>query len=85
MGADPGRGSRSRSSATSTTCSTRCSGRGGWVDLPKAGTDTVDGDDVVAIDNKDPENGDSTGYVLVDDPHYLVKIEKTDGGDTGTW
>ena len=24
------------------------------------GTDTVDGDDVVAIDNKDPENGDST-------------------------
>ena len=50
----------------------------------KAGTDTVDGDDVVAIDNKDPENGDSTGYVLVDDPHYLVKIEKTDGDDTGS-
>ena len=50
----------------------------------KAGTDSVDGDDVVKIDNKDPENGDSTGYVLVDDPHYLVKIEKTDGEDTGT-
>lgn len=50
----------------------------------KAGTDTVDGDDVVKIDNEDPENGNSTGYVLVDDPHYLVKIEKTDGEDTGT-
>jgi hypothetical protein len=50
----------------------------------KNGTDTVDGDDVVKIDNEDPQDGTSTGYVLVDDPHYLVKIEKTDGKDTGT-
>lgn len=48
------------------------------------GTEELDGEDVVAIDNEDPEDGTSTGYVLVDDPHYLVKIEKTDGASTGT-
>ena len=50
----------------------------------KKGTDSVDGDDVVKVDNEDPEEGTSTGYVLVDDPHYLVKIEKTSGDDTGS-
>lgn len=47
------------------------------------GTEDLDGDEVVLVDNEDPENGTSTGYVLVDTPHYLVKIEKTDGDDTG--
>jgi len=50
----------------------------------KNGTDEVDGDEVVKIDNEDKEEGTSTGYVLVDDPHYLVKIEKTEGDDTGS-
>lgn len=50
----------------------------------KKGTEDVDGDETIAIDNKDPEDGTSTGYVLVDEPHYLVKIEKTDGEDTGS-
>jgi hypothetical protein len=50
----------------------------------KNGTDTVDGDDVVKIDNEDPDDGTSTGYVLVEDPHYLVQVEKTDGDDTGS-
>ena len=50
----------------------------------KKGTDTVDGEDVVKVDNEDPSTGTSTGYVLVDDPHYLVKIEKTEGEDTGS-
>ncbi len=50
----------------------------------KGGTDTLAGDDVVKIDTEDPEDGTSTGYVLVDDPHYLVKIEKTEGDGTGT-
>ncbi len=49
----------------------------------KAGTEDVDGDKTVKIDNEDPEDGTSTGYVLVDEPHYLVKIEKTEGADTG--
>ena len=48
------------------------------------GTDDLDGDEVVLVDNEDPEDGTSTGYVLVDDPHYLVKIEKTAGEDTGS-
>ncbi|KQW47292.1 hypothetical protein ASC77_12485 [Nocardioides sp. Root1257] len=43
----------------------------------------VDGDDAVPVDQKD-DDGLSTGYVLVDEPHYLVKIEKTEGDDTGS-
>lgn len=50
----------------------------------KGDTEEIDGDEAIAIDQDDPENGKSTGYVLVDDPHYLVKIEKTDGEDSGT-
>jgi hypothetical protein len=49
-----------------------------------SGTEDVDGEETVKIDNEDPEDGTSTGYVLVDEPHYLVKIEKTDGEDTGS-
>lgn len=49
----------------------------------KNGTEDVDGDETIKIDNEDPEDGTSTGYVLVDEPHYLVKIEKTEGQDTG--
>ncbi len=50
----------------------------------KNGTAEVDGEKVVKVDDKSPDQGTSTGYVLVDDPHYLVKLEKTDGEDTGT-
>lgn len=49
----------------------------------KGDTEDVDGDEAIAVDNKDSK-GTSTGYVLVDDPHYLVKIEKTDGDDAGS-
>ena len=48
------------------------------------GTEDLDGQEVVLVDNEDPEDGTTTGYVLVDSPHYLVKIEKTDGEDTGS-
>ena len=48
------------------------------------GTDELDGQDVVLVDNEDPDSGTSTGYVLVDEPHYLVKVEKTEGEDTGS-
>ena len=37
----------------------------------------------IAVDRESEKDGASTGYVLTDDPHYLVKIEKTDGDDTG--
>ena len=49
----------------------------------KAGEDEVDGEDVVKIDNEDPEDGTSTGFVLVDAPHYLVQIEKAEGDEPG--
>lgn len=48
------------------------------------GTDELDGDEVVLVDNEDPDEGTWTGYILVDEPHYLVKLEKTEGEDTGT-
>ncbi|WP_243058547.1 hypothetical protein [Nocardioides sp. SR21] len=50
----------------------------------KGDTEDIDGDEAIAIDQEDPEDGTSTGYVLVDEPHYLVKIEKTDGDDSGS-
>ena len=43
----------------------------------------VDGEDAVAVEQKDDDGELSTGYIRVDDPHYLVKIEKTEGEDTG--
>ncbi|GAA4368795.1 hypothetical protein [Nocardioides caricicola] len=49
----------------------------------KGDTQDIDGEEAIAIDQEDPEDGTSTGYVLVDEPHYLVKIEKTDGEDSG--
>jgi hypothetical protein len=47
------------------------------------GTDSVDGDDVVVVEQDDAEEGVSTGYILVNDPHYMVKVEK-EGDDGGT-
>jgi hypothetical protein len=46
------------------------------------GTEEVDGDSVVKVDRESDTEGSSSGYVLLDSPHYLVKIEKegTDGG-----
>ncbi len=46
------------------------------------GTDELNGEDVVKVENTD-DRGTSTGYVLVDDPHYLLKIERTEGDDPG--
>jgi hypothetical protein len=47
------------------------------------GADEIDGDAVVEVESKDDE-GTSTGYVLVEGEHYLVKIERTTGANTGT-
>ena len=46
------------------------------------GTDEVDGDDVVKVEQKD-DKGTSVGYVLVDGDHYLVKLERTEGDEPG--
>jgi hypothetical protein len=50
----------------------------------KGDTEDVDGDETIAVKREDAEDGVSTGYVLVDEPHYIVKIDKTEGEDTGT-
>lgn len=47
-------------------------------------TEKVDGDEAVPVEHTSKDDGTSVGYVLVDDPHYLVKIEKTDGDDKGS-
>ena len=53
-------------------------------DYVKGKVEKIDGDDVIPIDNMSKGSGTSTGYVLVDEPHYLVKIDKADGDNTGT-
>jgi hypothetical protein len=50
----------------------------------KGDSTDVDGDEAIAVDRESDEDGKSTGYVLVDDPHYLVKISKDDGADSGS-
>jgi hypothetical protein len=47
------------------------------------GTDSVDGEDVVVIEQDDTEDGVSTGFILADEPHYMVKIEK-EGAEGGS-
>jgi hypothetical protein len=49
----------------------------------KTGDDEIDGEHVIAVESKD-DDGSSTGYVLADDPHYLVKVEKTEGDEPGS-
>jgi hypothetical protein len=50
----------------------------------KTGSSTVDGRDVVEVASKDTGGQSSTGYVLVDDPHYLVKVEQVGGKEPGS-
>lgn len=50
------------------------------------GTESLDGDDVVVIEQDDSEEGISTGYILADVPHRMVKIVKEgDNGGTVTF
>jgi hypothetical protein len=46
------------------------------------GTDELDGKKVVKVENT-TDGGTATGYVLVDEPHYLVKVERTEGDEPG--
>lgn len=49
----------------------------------KEGTEEVDGAQTVKVSQQDADGTTSVGYVLVDSPHYLVKIEET-GTSEGT-
>jgi hypothetical protein len=46
------------------------------------GTDEVDGDKVVKVEQTD-DKGTATGYVLIEGKHYLVKLERTEGNEPG--
>jgi hypothetical protein len=46
------------------------------------GTDDVDGQKVVKVEQTD-DKGASVGYVLIDGDHYLVKLERTEGDEPG--
>lgn len=48
-----------------------------------SGTEDLDGEEVVAIEQDDSEEGLSTGYIRVDEPHHMMKIEK-EGDDGGS-
>ena len=52
-------------------------------DYEAKGTDEIDGEKVVKVE-RTGENGPSTGYVLVDGKHYLVKLERTNGDDASS-
>ena len=55
---------------------------GGDSEYETVGTDELDGQEVVKVENTD-DDGTSTGYVLVEDPHYLLKVERTEGESPG--
>ncbi len=57
-------------------------GCGGDDNSSGSGTDQLDGQDVVAVDNT-ADDGTATAYILLDDPHYVLKVEKTAGEDQG--
>lgn len=47
------------------------------------GTEELDGQEVVTVEQTD-EEGTTTGYVLIEGEHYLLKIERTVGDEPGT-
>jgi hypothetical protein len=55
---------------------------GDKADYEVKGTDDVDGEKVVKVE-RTGKDGPAMGYVLIEGKHYLVKLERTDGGDEG--
>lgn len=49
-----------------------------------SGTGRVRGDDVVKLHLLAPGNADEIAYVLIDQPHYVVKVEQRAGEDVNT-
>ena len=51
-------------------------------DYKVTGTDEVDGQEVVKVEQED-DKGTSVGYVLIEGDHYLLKLERTEGDEPG--
>lgn len=49
----------------------------------KGETKEIDGEETIEIISDSPEEGPSSGYILVDGDHYLVSIVKEEGEDPG--
>jgi hypothetical protein len=54
-------------------------------DAPTSATsDSVDGQDAVKLEGKDNDGKPVTAWVATDDPHYILKMEVTQGDEPGT-
>ena len=49
----------------------------------KGEVEEIDGEETIEIVSDRPEEGTSSGYVLTEGDHYLVRISKTEGADPG--
>jgi hypothetical protein len=56
----------------------------GDADYEKGDVKEIDGEDTIEVISDRPDEGTSSGFILVDGDHYLVKIEKTEGADPGS-
>ena len=51
-------------------------------DAKTDGTEDVDGDEAVKVVGTDEDDSETTVFVAVDEPHYILKVEVT-GDDAG--
>ena len=49
----------------------------------KGEVEEIDGEETIEIVSDRPEEGTSSGYILTEGDHYLVRISKTEGADPG--
>lgn len=52
-------------------------------DVESDGTEDVDGEETVKLVGVDDEGTETTAYVAVDEPHYILKIEATGDNEKG--
>ncbi len=51
----------------------------------KGDTEDVDGQEAIQLSREDAQDGTITAWVAVDDPHYILKVEQTDGESPGSF
>lgn len=55
----------------------------GLDDVKSDGTEDIDGDEAVKLVGEDEDGTETTAYVAVDDPHYILKIEANGDDEEG--